>query len=108
MVEALAALAVAITGQVVGTLVASYIQRRLSPPTSALEIRPSSETVTVHRITVQFGPFAFERSQTETRIVGATFRLPRGQPLISSRWTPLLVGAFVAAAAVAIVLLVLL
>jgi len=83
---------IAIVSQVVATLFASFIQRRFEPPESILEVRPGSETVIVHQTIVRLGPFAFERAQRETRIVGATFRRAKSPALVSDHRLPFLFG----------------
>ena len=97
---------IAIVSQVIATLVASFIQRRFEVPESILEVRPGSETIIVHQTIVRLGPFAFERAQKETRIVGATFRRAKSRRLASDRRLPFLFGVIVLTAVLAVLVLV--
>jgi uncharacterized protein (DUF2062 family) len=87
----LEAIVAGVIAQVLGSIVASFVQRR-RPSTSIIEFVPESETVIVYKSVIRLGPLAFERTTTETRIEGATFRLSDESRSLTSRAQPFLIG----------------
>ena len=89
MLEAIVA---GVIAQVLGSLIAALLQRKLHPSSSIIEYVPGSERVTVKHSVIRAGPIAFERTTTETRIQGATFRVPDPSESVSYRILPFAVG----------------